>query len=94
MYGWDMLPTQKCWYFMSKQDEELESFTVICQRYLLFEGFDFYPEGGALDFVGAYTSLQKAKNAEFRGTWAHIFDLETLKIVSERTREGVWEDVS
>jgi hypothetical protein len=60
------------------------------KRYLLFVGTDYYPEGGWDDFVAAFPD-QAAADAEGirmttepnnRGTWWHVVDLSTLKIVS------------
>lgn len=67
-------------------------------RFLLFAGDDYYPEGGANDFKGAFESLDAAIEAhnpnehKYDGGWANIFDLNTLKIVKTFNR-GAWRDV-
>lgn len=61
------------------------------QRFLLFGGRDYYPQGGFNDFIGSSSDLETAKHSahtipekfgEFNGLWAHIVDTETSKIVA------------
>ena len=33
------------------------------KRYLLFSGEDYYPSGGAYDFIGSFESIEDAVNA-------------------------------
>ena len=65
------------------------------KRYLLFAGEDYYPSGGAYDFVGSFDSIDEAVNAlnykEYRDCWANVFDLTTEKIVKHHSR-GVWQN--
>ena len=65
--------------------------------FLLFSGEDYYPNGGAEDFLGKYDSIDAAIDAhdpacyKFNGGWAHVFNLDTLKIV-KCFRRGTWSD--
>ncbi len=52
-------------------------------RYLLFIGADYYPQGGAYDFLHAYPTLEAAKEAfdtsrgrSIPGSWAHVARIE------------------
>ena len=64
--------------------------------FLLFAGNDYYPDGGAHDFQGAFDSVEKAKLAhdpdefQYDGGWANIFDTDSLSI-SMRFSRGVWK---
>ena len=64
--------------------------------FLLFAGDDYYPEGGAKDFKGSFSSMEGAQAAhdpdEFRydGGWANIFDTGTLSIAMSFSR-GIWK---
>lgn len=66
-------------------------------RFLLFAGNDYYPEGGAYDFHGSFVSIEEAvkghnpKMYTYDGGWANIFDLKTEKIVKQFSR-GTWYD--
>ena len=57
------------------------------KRYLLFEGYEFYPAGGWLDFVKDFDSVDEAKanvGKSYEDIWAgwfQIVDLETNAIV-------------
>jgi len=57
------------------------------KRYFLFAGVDYYPEGGAYDFMGSYETLEAARAAkpdDYRAEWAQIAYLTdggTLEIV-------------
>ena len=72
-------------------------------KYLLFAGENYYPSGGASDFIAAFDSVDAAKahaEQEHRHDWAHIasFDGQTLKEVAEwqvlsRYSGGAWRDV-
>lgn len=65
-------------------------------RYLLFAGEDYYPEGGWRDFQSSHETIEEAKKAfsifEYRDEWGHIFDLITKEIVVTfwrgKTKEG------
>lgn len=65
------------------------------KNFILFAGDDYYPEGGAYDFKGAFKTLEEA--IEFHdpneynncGGWANIFDLENEEIVKKFSR-GTW----
>ena len=53
------------------------------KKYLLFAGSQYYPEGGASDFIGFYDTIQDAQIARPEDIdWAHIagVDGETLVI--------------
>ncbi len=54
-------------------------------RFLLFVGSAYYPDGGADDLAGAFESVEAATtSAPAIGPrdWAHVLDLETLRIVA------------
>lgn len=53
-------------------------------RYLLFAGDSYYPEGGWHDFVGKFRTLKACKESlpAHGCDWAHIVDLDTMKIVA------------
>lgn len=63
------------------------------ERYIVFAGDSYYPEGGALDIAGSYPDLDSAL-AWTRGTpervsdledgmhWCHVVDSETGLIVA------------
>lgn len=51
------------------------------KRFLLFAGENYYPEGGANDLIGAFSSVGDAQAAFDEddvaapsGSWAHIYD--------------------
>ncbi len=56
-------------------------------RFLLFDGDNYYPCGGWGDFRGAYDTLDEAikaaESCEQSFSWWHIVDMETLQIVKE-----------
>jgi hypothetical protein len=62
--------------------------TTLIYRYWLFAGDEYYPGGGARDFVSSHFDLGSAEKAgaqemEKRGSlsWAHIWDVEAQAIV-------------
>jgi len=62
------------------------------KRYLLFSGYDYYPEGGAYDFKGSFETAEeavKSHNLKYTNEWANIFDLKEEKIVKQ-FRRGIW----
>ena len=73
-------------------------------KYLLFAGENYYPSGGASDFIAAFDSVDDAKahaeQQQYKHDWAHIasFDGQTLQEVAEwqmlsRYSAGAWRDV-
>ena len=61
------------------------------KQFLVFAGLDYYPEGGWSDFIGAYDTLDEAKANcpeidPFTIDWNQIVDLNTHKIVYEKSR--------
>lgn len=70
-------------------------------RYILFEGMDYYQNGGAYDLIGSYDSINKAKKYRLmflkknhlkrtdKNRWAHIYDFKEGKIVLECV-DGKW----
>lgn len=63
------------------------------KRYSLFAGRVFYPDGGSQEFRGFGTveELKKlyetsyplwAQEYSFRGSWGHVCDHDTMKVVS------------
>ncbi len=68
------------------------------KRYLLFAGKDYYPNGGAEDFIGIYKTKKDALKAhdpnkyDYDGGWANIFDLKTERIIKKFDR-GIWSDL-
>lgn len=60
--------------------------------YFLFAGDDYYPLGGARDFIAASPTVDEAKAAYAGQNWAHIADAD-MKIVliyntGVQTRDG------
>jgi hypothetical protein len=67
-----------------------------CSVYYLFAGDDYYPSGGALDFIDKFATIHEAKLAHVGtlsayGHWAHIAN-EDMRIVSEWMRGDEWRD--
>lgn len=58
-------------------------------RFLLFCGETYYPNGGMKDLVGSFDTLEDTK-LSLCSDWAHVFDLELDEIVVEwyRVPEG------
>ena len=48
------------------------------KKYLLFAGEDYYPQGGAFDFVGVYNSKQEAfkEQLKLKSEWSNILELD------------------
>jgi hypothetical protein len=57
-------------------------------RYALFAGDQYYPSGGWEDFIGAYDSIEAARERAQRERyeWFHIVDLASAQIVEEGFR--------
>lgn len=57
------------------------------KRYLAFLFYAFYPSGGANDFIGAFDSVEEAREAiekcDDRAELAHIFDVQDERVVLE-----------
>lgn len=66
------------------------------KRYLAFYGDRYYPSGGIDDFEGDYDTVEEARKAidkahsknpsygiEWDSAWAHVWDSETRKKVSQ-----------
>ena len=49
------------------------------KRFLLFEGYHYYPQGGWDDFVKDFDTFEEAKQSieTSNALWNHIVDLET-----------------
>ena len=69
------------------------------RKYILFAGDDYYPSGAMGDYMGAYTTIQDAKDAfeKTNNDWAEIaiYDGEGLRLVAqydiwERGKGRVW----
>ena len=66
-------------------------------QYLLFAGDDYYPQGGALDLVGAFDSMEAAIAAHdpakfsYDGGWANILCLDEMRILHFFDR-GIWSE--
>lgn len=62
--------------------------------FLLFEGDDYYPQGGWLDYAGAFETLEAAQAAKserkYEGGWAHVVDSRSGVVVSFKDRRGPW----
>ena len=60
------------------------------RQYWVFAGDNYYPGGGAYDFIGSFDSFDEAKVASKKSykigecRWVHIFDAETNEIILER----------
>lgn len=56
-------------------------------KYLVFHGTSYYPNGGWNDFVGCYESLDDAISVcniligDSNSEWAQIVDVETFSLV-------------
>jgi hypothetical protein len=52
-------------------------------RYLLFSGEEYYPDGGAEDFKSSHRTLAEVMDSVSIDScdWANVFDTEALKIV-------------
>lgn len=61
-------------------------------KYMLFAGTNYYPRGGALDFIGFYPTVEDAQKAfverageiskgEAIDNWGHVVDYETMEIM-------------
>ena len=67
------------------------------KQFLLFAGNDYYPSGGAEDFIGSYDTIEDAIEArdactfDYDGGWANIFDSKEEKIVRTFSR-GTWTE--
>ena len=64
-------------------------------RYLLFSGEEYYPKGGAHDFVRASDDINELKELGGGGMeidrsadWWHVFDTQHKKIVAKSDNQG------
>lgn len=55
------------------------------KRYLLFTGYDYYPDGGWSDFKESFDSLEEAiaasQKSPYYCDWNQVVDTETMEIV-------------
>lgn len=65
--------------------------------FLLFNGYEYYPEGGFDDFSGSFETIEDAKQKHDEGksdgdqfSWGHIVNSENFEIVG-KCRYGDWE---
>lgn len=62
----------------------------IWQRYILFAGDGFYPEGGWNDWRGNYEKLEDLKedleklNETWHFDWWHIVDMTTWDVIADQ----------
>ena len=58
----------------------------INNRYLVFAGDHYYPEGGITDLIMETDDLEKAKKEAHKHSneWAHIWDIVTRKTIYAR----------
>jgi hypothetical protein len=53
-------------------------------KYLVFSGYSYYPDGGWNDYDGAFSTLEEAKDSvkdfDYQ-QWAHIVDANSEEIV-------------
>lgn len=62
-------------------------------RWLLFSGLHYYPQGGILDFKGVFNSLGDsliALKGRLKDEWAHIVPLREGNPHLLRKRDGKW----
>jgi hypothetical protein len=66
-------------------------------RYLVFSGSAYYPNGGWEDYDGSFDTVAAAQaNVAAAGatgegpSWAHIVDLTTGDIVASWSQDGGW----
>jgi len=59
-------------------------------RYLVFAGTHYYPDGGAGDYWGSATTIKKALEIkdEYNCDWWHVFDNKTEKIIRANKGSG------
>lgn len=60
-------------------------------RYLLFQGQDYYPSGGMEDFEKSSNDLEELKASAFN-EWAHIYDCFEEKIILEGRKVSDFEN--
>lgn len=66
------------------------------QRYHLFAGANYYPNGGMYDYVGTFDTLEAAKEAAESGEytdWANIAQIRDGDLVWLLQFHGTWEEV-
>ena len=51
------------------------------QRFVVFSGDQFYPDGGWSDFRSSHATIAEAREAPAPGDWWQIVDLKTGVIV-------------
>jgi hypothetical protein len=56
------------------------------KRYLVFVGYDYYPQGGMHDFIRDYDTIEEARagcydHQEDVGMWGHIFDQQEETLI-------------
>lgn len=50
-------------------------------RYMLFAGYNYYPQGGMNDYVGRYDTMVKAiESLADRHEWFNVLDTETGRV--------------
>jgi hypothetical protein len=54
------------------------------QRYAVFSGDQFYPNGGWRDYRSSHATLEAARQAPAPGDWVQIIDLHTGKFMFEK----------
>jgi hypothetical protein len=59
-------------------------------KYLLFAGDEFYPEGGMDDFIGSYDTVAECQFYSTKYDWAHIAIYTTMTITMRRECSEGW----
>ena len=64
---------------------------MMTKKYLLFAGNQYYPNGGAEDFIGFYDTVEHAQIASPRDDWAQIAEIVNGSLVIRHTYyDGKW----
>lgn len=58
-------------------------------RYMLFANYDYYPEGGRLDHIASYDSIEECRSKFYEEelAWYDIYDTETHEWVEQGRNE-------
>jgi len=60
------------------------------ERYLVFEGYEYYPSGGWHDFAGDFATIEEANKSFGKDScwrWGHIVDTISGEIVRDTDNE-------
>ncbi len=75
--------------FVGKKVTVISEESCDMKRYLLFAGDYYYPVGGMEDFIGDFSTIERAKNKGVeliknnKADWAHVYDALNMEMVDE-----------